>query len=61
MSEKEARRAGLLPRKSKRTTRKEAEGPFRSQCWTCEEVFDTQAAETRHLLATRHTRYEVIF
>ena len=61
ISNAEAKRLGLTVDKKKRTTRKEAAGPFRSRCWTCEEEFDTQAAETRHVLATRHSRYEVIF
>ena len=58
----EAKRLGLLdPQKKKRTTRKEAPGPFNSRCMVCQEEFTTIASEDRHLLATKHGRYEVIF
>lgn len=59
MSETEARRAGLLPPKKARTTRKtEPRGGAESRCHTCGATFTTDAAETRHVEDTRHARYE---
>ena len=42
-----------------RTTRKVARGPYVSECFDCGEAFTTQAAETRHVAATRHARYQL--
>ena len=44
----------------KRTTRRTARGPYRTICIDCGEVFTTQAAETRHVDATRHCRFDLI-
>jgi hypothetical protein len=62
MSAAEARRLGIVgaPPARKRTTRKEAHGPYRVRCVTCRETFATGAAETRHHEATGHNRYELV-
>lgn len=45
-----------------RTTRKEdTTSQYRTRCMECSEVFTTIASEDRHLLATRHGRFEVLF
>jgi hypothetical protein len=58
----EARALGLpAPGPAPRTTRKEVTGvPYHSRCCTCDEQFTTMAAETRHLDATDHYRYDVL-
>ena len=43
----------------KRTTRRTARGPYASECYDCGEAFTTQAAETRHVNATGHARYQL--
>jgi uncharacterized C2H2 Zn-finger protein len=65
MTTAEARAAGLLDgmKPSKvRTTRTSA--PRRdgtdTRCVTCDMVFTTIAAEDRHVVETRHARYEVV-
>ena len=57
----EARALGIdAPKAGRtRTTRKVARGPYASVCFDCGEAFTTQAAETRHLNATRHARYQL--
>lgn len=61
MSEKEARRAGLIAPKAK-TTRKRApkDKRDRTRCVACDEVFETAAAETRHVEQVGHHRYETV-
>jgi hypothetical protein len=51
---------GIDVKQAKRTTRKEASGPYMTQCRTCGEVFNTRAAEDRHVVETHHARYELI-
>jgi len=34
---------------------------YHTRCTTCDEHFTTQASEDRHLAATSHRRYEVVF
>lgn len=47
----------VTPRR--RTTRKAVpRAGYRSTCHTCAAVFTTDAAETRHVNATGHARYE---
>jgi len=61
MTVAEAKAAGLLDPKpgKKRTTRKAApRDKAVSRCVMCGETFTTDAAEGRHLVATRHARYE---
>jgi hypothetical protein len=64
MSAADARRLGIVgaPPARKRTTRKEAHGPYLTRCTTpdCGETFSTGAAETRHHEATGHRRYELV-
>lgn len=59
MTETEARRAGLLPPRKARTTRKtEPRGGAESRCCTCGDTFTTDARETSHVEGTGHARYE---
>lgn len=45
---------------AKRRVRRTAKGPYLTKCKACGEVFDSRAAEDRHLDETRHYRYELI-
>jgi hypothetical protein len=58
----EARAIGITASASTRgrTTRRVARGPYRTTCTRCGATFHTQAAEDRHLTATRHTRYQLV-
>jgi hypothetical protein len=58
LSHADLRRLGLAA--PKRTTRKTAPGPYRTQCVICREVFTTRASEDRHLASTAHPRYALI-
>lgn len=57
----QAKALGLEARTKIRQTRKTIKGePYWSRCTWCDETFTTQAAETRHVEETKHTRYEVL-
>ena len=61
LTEAEARALGLdVKAKRARTTRKTAAGPYRTICKTCDVVFETSAAEDRHVADTGHARYEIV-
>ena len=62
MSEKEARRAGLLPPKPANKSRRTAprEKGTASLCVKCGETFTTIASEDRHVTNTGHARYETV-
>jgi hypothetical protein len=59
----EAKRLGIdAPVARKRTTRKEADGPYHTRCIVCGDEFTTVASENRHLDANPdHNRYLCIF
>jgi DNA-directed RNA polymerase subunit RPC12/RpoP len=60
MSEKEARRAGLI--KGKPSTKKRADGGrrgARSICAACGAEFTSDTRETEHMEQTGHNRYEI--
>ena len=50
--------AGKSPARTRQ--RRTARGPYASECYDCGEAFTTQAAETRHLNATHHARYQLV-
>jgi hypothetical protein len=62
LTEAEARALGLDVKAARvRTTRRTVKGaPYRTRCCTCDEVFDTEAAENRHVAGTTHRRYEIV-
>ena len=45
---------------ARRARRPAGPAHYHTVCHNCGEVFTTQAAETRHLDATRHARYELV-
>lgn len=51
---------GLIDRKPPRGTRKTMKGAYHSRCCHCPDEFTTEAAETRHLNETGHTRFNTI-
>lgn len=60
MSEKEAKRAGLVAPKSKSTRRAAPHAGAISRCCSCKTEFTTIAAENRHVEETKHARYETV-
>ena len=49
------------PKPSRRRPRQTARGPYHTGCHYCGTEFTTKADETRHVHATRHGRYYLIF
>jgi uncharacterized C2H2 Zn-finger protein len=65
LTEAEARALGITGVKAarKRTTRKQVgadDGPYRTRCTTCGEVFRSEPAEDRHIATTTHRRIELL-
>lgn len=68
LSAQEARALGYPPaagaRVKPRTTKREAKGPWHTQCVTCGQEFNTKAAEDAHLQehaeGEGHRRYAII-
>lgn len=58
----QARALGIDPKVGRtRTTQRAAKGfPYRTQCTTCATIFDTRAAEDRHVNETRHGNYRLL-
>lgn len=58
----QARALGVDPKIGRtRTVKRAVKGtPYHTQCVTCGEEFTIQAAEDRHLAATRHFRYRLL-
>lgn len=58
----QARAAGIdVTTKTRTTTRRTVKGqPYLTVCSTCGFESRTQAAEDRHILDTRHCRYELV-
>ena len=40
--------------------RRTAKGPYHTVCRACSMEFNTKAAEDRHVVETRHARYEMV-
>ena len=62
LTAKQAKALGITatdPTPSTPTRRRRARSPYSTVCHDCGETFTTQAAETRHLDATRHCRYQL--
>lgn len=60
LTEAEARRLGFTAKARARPTRRtEPRAGAVTVCHVCGERFSTDAAETRHVEATRHARYQL--
>lgn len=61
LSEREAAALGLVAKRSSRTTRKQATGPYRTRCVVDGVVFTRQVDEDRHFAAhPDHRRYDTV-
>lgn len=62
LTKAEAKKLGIVVEQQarKRTTRKTAKAAYHTQCVTCGERFDSEAAEERHLVEHHHARYELV-
>lgn len=60
MTEKEARRAGLIKPATKKTRQTAPRQKSESRCTTCGTTFTGETAERRHADNERHHRFEMV-